>query len=365
MTRYAQTAVLLCWVFTSLCNAGEGPIDGCRSVDGLEPICGFKGSEDIDVLPDQKKLIVSQSHVTFSTAGRMYWLPGSLALFDTQTRKKKILYPKIPALPVNAETRWGDVDCPGEIGTALSPHGIHLSRRDNGDWQLLVVNHGLRESIEMFQIVGTANRPALLWKGCALAPVHAFLNDVAALPGDQFVTTVMMDARSTMTSEAEQAAHGKPAGHVLRWTQAGFERVVGSESVLTNGIQTSRDGKFMFIATGKDGGSVYKIDVKSGEVLNVAQVPNPDNLSWTGDGQLLVSGLQKDANPALCMADFSKPCGAAFNVFSIDPETMQTTHLLSHHGPPMGLGTVAVQVGGSLYIGSAAGDRIVRLDKPR
>jgi hypothetical protein len=35
-----------------------------------------------------------------------------------------------------------------------------------------------------------------------------------------------------------------------------------------------------------------------------------------------------------------------------------------HNGPPMGLATVAVQVGIQLYIGSAAGDRTFQVRLP-
>jgi hypothetical protein len=38
--------------------------------------------------------------------------------------------------------------------------------------------------------------------------------------------------------------------------------------------------------------------------------------------------------------------------------------LLRLEGPPMGAGTVALQRGGNLYIGSYVGDRIIRLPMP-
>ena len=331
-------------------------IVGCEPRHGLEPICGFQGSEDIEVLPGEAQLIVSQSRVSLTAAGRMEWKPSSLAAFDVARRLNRVLYPLGPAAA--AEGDWGDVDCLGEIGTALSPHGIHLSRRSGGEWQLLVVNHGIRESVEMFEVTGSGDDLGLKWRGCAMAPAHVFFNDTAALPGDEFLVTVMMDARETMATAAAKARQGQDSGYVLRWTRAGgFVRVHGSESPLTNGIQASKDGRVMFIDVA---GEVRKIDLATGRLLGVAKVPNPDNLSWTRDGKLLTAGLQKDANVAPCMADFRAPCGAAFNVFVIDADTMQAKLLLAHEGAPMGMATVAVEAGDSLYLGSAAGDRIVR-----
>ena len=72
---------------------------------------------------------------------------------------------------------WGDPSCPGPIGDALAPHGTSISKRANGKTQLFVVNHGGRESIEMYEIKHEAATWSLAWHGCVVA-TQAY-NDVA------------------------------------------------------------------------------------------------------------------------------------------------------------------------------------------
>ena len=45
----------------------------------------------------------------------------------------------------------------------------------------------------------------------------------------------------------------------------------------------------------------------------------------------------------------------------VDPGTLQAREVFAHAGPPLGLATVAVQAGADLYVGSAAGDRVLRV----
>ena len=78
----------------------------------------------------------------------------------------------------------------------------------------------------------------------------------------------------------------------------------------------------------------------------------------------MVAGLSRGADIAPCLqATFAVTCGAKFYVAELDPVTLETKVLLEHEGPPMGLATVAIQVGKYLYVGSAAGDRILRVPR--
>jgi len=65
-------------------------------------------------------------------------------------------------------------------------------------------------------------------------------------------------------------------------------------------------------------------------------------------------------------ADSSKDRGACpigFSIVAVDPETMTSQGAVyASDGPPMGAGTVGLQVGRELFVGSFAGDRILRVD---
>ena len=335
-------------------------INDCDARDGLEPICGLRGSEDLEVLPGGRQLIVSESQVRFDAKGYTNWLPSGLALLDLSTRRPHEIYPAQAAR--STDDNWGDPDCPDEIGARLSPHGIHLSRRDDHHWQLLVVNHGARESVEMFELIGRGKETSVRWRGCVLAPPFAFLNDVAPLPGGGFVVTRYMDARRTIAAQRAEAGRDIDTGYVLRWQPGGkLSEVPGTEAPLPNGIQTTSDGRYMFVSVSGSHGEVRKYELPGGRRIGAAPVPHPDNLSWTSDGRLLAAGLQPVADLTGCFVDFERPCGAAFAIHAVDPVSLQSRQVFAHAGAPLGLATVAVQAGNSLFVGSAAGDRVMRV----
>src|SRR5262245_13128525 len=53
---------------------------------------------------------------------------------------------------------------------AFEPHGIDIARRPDGIAELYMVNHGGRESVEVFEILLDEPRPALRWIGAAEMP---------------------------------------------------------------------------------------------------------------------------------------------------------------------------------------------------
>ena len=54
-------------------------------------------------------------------------------------------------------------------------------------------------------------------------------------------------------------------------------------------------------------------------------------------------------------------CPIAFAIVSVDPETMTASDVYASDGPPMGAGTVGLQVGDEIFIGSFKGDRVLRV----
>src|SRR5690625_236370 len=122
-----------------------------EEVSPLRVITGLQAPEDLELLPNDRYLLLSQF-------GGLEGGPGSLAVLDRHTEQHRLLYPS-KALGPSEEARgageWGDPDCPGEPGAALSPHGIHLLQRPDGRWQLLVVDRGGRESVEFFELLGS------------------------------------------------------------------------------------------------------------------------------------------------------------------------------------------------------------------
>ena len=54
-------------------------------------------------------------------------------------------------------------------------------------------------------------------------------------------------------------------------------------------------------------------------------------------------------------------CPLSFEIVALDPETLEGELVFANEGAPMGAGTVAVEVGSDLLIGSFAGDRIIKV----
>jgi len=64
---------------------------------------------------------------------------------------------------------------------------------------------------------------------------------------------------------------------------------------------------------------------------------------------------------AICSNLDSVSCPIRFQSIALDPGSMQTEVLYGSRGRPMGAGTVGLQVGRDLFVGSPAGDRILRV----
>ncbi|KGE03022.1 SMP-30/gluconolactonase/LRE family protein [Pseudohaliea rubra] len=327
-------------------DARAGGALPCEAVDGLVPVCGLVGPEDLVLAPGGRYLVTGQMGD-----------PGGLVLLATETGRAEAVAPV--AAPAAG---WGDPACPALSG-ALHLHGLDLARRADGRWQLLAVNHAGRESVEFFELTpGAAGPPQLAWRGCVEAPPEAYLNDVAALPAGGFVASHMAP-RSAEVRSFLLAVLGRDTGFVYRWDPAaGFSEVPGTASRYPNGVTVSRDGSALYLNEYL-ANRMRKIDLATGERLGEVALEKPDNASWADDGRLLVASHQ--AGLIGLVRSVRQPRDAVsllpFSIIAVDPETLAKETVFEHEGPPMGAGTVAVEAAGSLWIGSYVGDRVLRV----
>jgi hypothetical protein len=325
-------------------RAPQKPLLGCGAHGGAEVICGTRAPEDLELTPDGKYLIVSQ-FVTFRGTATH----GDIMLMDLAAKTFSDLPMTAAPLP-----DWGDASCPGPIGDKLGPHGISLSKRADGKLQLYVVNHGGRESIEMFELGKTAGRWGLVWHGCVVTK-QAF-NDVAALTDGSFVASQPEAIRKTDLFD------GKPTGYVVRWTKDRGERELpGTRSGYPNGVLVSADGRYLYYNawTAKE---VHKYDLRSEKDVGVAKLDfMPDNITWKNDGGLLAAGI-KGVGGA-CPAGSGTPCLQAFGVASIDTANMTAKTVYDSAGKDALISgvSVALQAGSDIYVGAFQGNRIARI----
>jgi DNA-binding beta-propeller fold protein YncE len=324
-------------------GAVNPPLLDCGMQGTTEVICGTRAPEDFEVTPDGNYLIVAKFGQVTDRA---------LDLFNLETKT-------FAALPLSDEKKegWGSPACTESIGTKVGAHGLSLTQRTSGEWQLYVVNHMERESMEMFELQPEGDSWKLVWRGCVLAEQP--YNDVAARPDGSFVAT----RPTAIVKEGQDLFAGAPSGNVAMWTADGGENVLaGSEYGYPNGVMVSPDGRYAYIS-GWTTRSFHKYDIDAMREVGKADFTfMPDNLTWTPDGNLLAAGI--NGVQGNCPADSTNPCIQASVVAEVNPETLAVTEVFNSAGQGLINGTsAAIEVDGAVYIGSFQGTRLIKVSR--
>lgn len=333
-----------------------GPILDCEPKDNARPICKFTNPEDIVPLPGNQALIIGE----YGSSSKDH--SGELVLFVLASEERRTLF-RGGEKPAVAQPGWGDPACTSPPTRAFNAHGIDLVRRDDGRLALLVVQHAGREAIELFEVLGTGSDWHVAWRGCVPAPANASLNEVVGLPDGSFYTTKMDSLEGALDFEGGMPT--APTGHAFAWSEkTGYRKIEGTDGIMPNGIEASPDGRLVYMNASGDG-SIRKVDVATGRELGRAPVDSPDNVTWAPDGKRLLVASLGGLDPSdfqACQQMTRGACGIPFRIVAIDAETMTPVGVIySSDGPPMGAGTVGLQVGEELFIGSFKGDRILRV----
>ncbi len=358
--KFYPVIIITCLILIASCSSYEPVANDCLPSGDITPICKFTNPEDAVLLPNGQVIVSQMGNLEEKS-------PGSLVLFDVAARTVTTLFGQghAPNLSANtADDSWGSMDCAGDPRDFISPHGISLLARADERLQLMVVNHGHRESVEFFEVVPAVSGVAAIWRGCVLAPNKEFFNDVVALPDGGFIVSSMYSTRGPklfgLHFGGYKALLGMDSGYLSEWHPwQEMTIVAGSEGAFPNGVALSKDGRFIYENLyGED--QVRKLDRRSGEVVAFASVKKPDNSTVDAKGRLLVAS-QKVSMLELksCVDKPDESCLLPFEIVQIDPETMSSKVVLQQAGPPMGTGTVAVEYDKQLLIGSFVGDRMI------
>jgi hypothetical protein len=356
-------SVLLLGLVAPACARLEA-LQGCDGDDHVEVLCGFQNPEDLAAAPGGAWIVVSQFPrlVDGKPSGA-----GSLLVLRPRDGERRVLFP-VQGAEIHAGVPGvGSTECSGPPDPArFSPHGIDVSTREDGSARLLVVNHGGREAIELFRLEVGGGAPSAVWEGCVPLPDDAQGNDVAALPGDGLVTTNMLPRGAGVFSMLKLAL-GLPTGELLAWNATdGWRAVPGTSESAPNGVVASPDGKTLYFAAWGSS-RLVRIGSDGTDKREVALPHHPDNISWGADGKLLVTGQKGPITsiPACGQLD-SGTCPLPFSVVRVDPAAL-TLEVVFDHDPARlgGAGTVALEYDGALWIGTFAGDRILRVAEAR
>jgi len=321
----------------------------CEPAAGMTPYCGYKNPEDLVHIPDTELLIVSEMGEFLADS------PGQLSLLNMTTGKRETLAIDWTIRGAN----WGDKNCSAPDVAALSPHGIDLTRRDDGELALLVVNHGGRESVEFFAVTPGGD---LSWRGCALPPGDPFINDVAARQDGGFYVTHMWDKSTDFAAVAAALQGGKPTGWVWSWSaEDGFTEVAGTKALMPNGIALNADNSRLYVNV-YFGGGTFAVNLEDLSRVGTIEARQPDNVTVADNGDVWIASHQHDPIGQACTLVTDGPCLLPFQVVRANPETFEREVVIDQDGAPMGYATVALRVGDRVYMGSAHGDRVVSVE---
>ncbi|MGH8217606.1 MAG: hypothetical protein ACREUT_03405 [Steroidobacteraceae bacterium] len=308
----------------------------CAPAGGLGFICGPVNVEDLLPVEGGRWLV----------GGSLQAASVGLYLIDTAARTAR---PVSLSLAREPDSQYRG--CPAPDLTKLNTHGLDVVQGRGGSATVYAVNHGGRESVEVFRLHAAAD--SAQWVGCVLMPAGANGNAVAALPRGGFVVTKFMDTRDKQAFQHVMA--GAVTGVLYRWTPGkGFSEVPGTRLSGDNGVVVSRDGTWAFLnAYGSN--EIYRVPLSGKSSPRKVKVDfHPDNLRWAPDGTLFDTGQFIEPG-----RQGAPPAPDAWATVRLDPRTMAVTPFVKEPGrAEFGDATSTVQVGHMLWFGTFRGNRV-------
>ena len=321
-------------------------ISECKSDDAISVICGVSNPEDIVVTPDNKYLLISE----FGGI-RPYDSTKSGGFALLRLSDNKIITPKISF----GKNIWGEDSC--KQNEIFGPHGIDLVQRENGSYQLGVINHYPGETIEMFELVQKSEQDtwSFVWRGCVEVPEKYYLNDVALKKDGTFYVSHMYSRDITMTKWLITALFKKDSGVILEWNKNSFIEIPNSEGSGPNGIAFNESTNNLFISYNQ-GDRVVKFGLSDNKKLQTFKVESPDNIYINKDSVWLTS---LDFQPNDAGDCIKRPaCSLPFSIYEIDRETFVLKNENSFNKTVFGLPTIAVPIENTIFMGSFHSDRL-------
>jgi len=367
----ALPLALLCLVL-SLFILGRGyigpvvAVSGCESGAQLSVACGVTNPEDLAITPDGQFIIVSEfggiAPITEVGSGR-------LALLNAQTKRR------VPLPIIYSENSWGDTSCEKTAESPFGPHGIDLVTREDGRYQLAVVNHMAHESVEMFELVALErqqereqalaeatlpeeprNQWGLVWRGCVVAPAENYLNDVSLLTDGSFFVSHMFGHDFSVNDFLTVAITKQNTGYVLHWDKTHrFSQVPSTDGAQPNGVTYDEQNGLLYVAFNLSD-RVAVIDMDLGVETGSFSVNAPDNLVLKA-GSLWVTNLDHEILDVFSCEEVGV-CALPFTVTELDALSLDKRNSWSFKGEPFGLPTVALPLGDEVLIGSFRSERL-------
>ncbi|HLS98460.1 MAG TPA: SMP-30/gluconolactonase/LRE family protein [Porticoccaceae bacterium] len=313
-------------------------------------IADLPNLEDLHATGDNRWVIGS----AMRAAGR----GGALYAIASGGERVGALYPNdTAAAPATTQ-------CPGGAPTAttFAPHGISLQGGE-GEQTLYVVNHGGRESVEIFAVVPGegGDFPRVHWRDCIPLPEGAQANSVTvADDGTVYVTAAGAPFAKGPEPDPEKTPAPIPGSGVLAWRPDGGWRVFTEGLALSNGLVISRDNRFLYAAEWL-GRQVAEIATEDGAIQRRVAVDfGVDNLRLDADGGLWLAGQSASTEAVMsCYLSERADCGLGSALARVNSTTLaiDCTEPLPASGGFSGA-TVALPLGDRVWLGTFRGNAV-------
>ena len=321
-------------------------ISNCSSDNKVKLICGFNNPEDIVITPDKKFLLMSE----FGGIGPYEeQKSGYFALLDLETKTKVI-----PNITIE-ENIWGDPKCTRTINKKYGPHGIDLIKRNDGRYQLGVINHYPDESIEMFEMVKKENSWDMVWRGCIDVPYEFYFNDISLRKNGGFYASHMYDRKITLNEWLFVSIIKSDTGFLVEWIENRFKKIDGSDGSGPNGIALDENSNIIYINYNQ-GDSITKFDLSLNKKLDKKFIEAPDNPYIDGN-DIWITSLDFQPND-FGDCEFKKSCSLPFSIYQLDKNNLEIKNEYSFSKTVFGLPTVAVPIEDEVFLGSFHSDRL-------
>lgn len=332
-----------------------GPINA--QTEEPELICGMKNVEDMVSIPQSTWIIGSGYGDETPSSGGLYLINSS----DNSWTKLDI------NLPPDLVAQKPFSDCPSPPDQSLfSIHGLSLAKNSDDTYTLYAVNHGGRESVEVFNITTPDKRPEISWAGCISAPDSAHPNSVAALPDGGIVMTSMGD---TATEEGmNKLIEGEKTGAVYEWQpNTGWSLLPNSALPGNNGIEVSDDGQWLYVAGWADS-SLTRMprNLSLGDSQTISLDFLADNIRRTRNGSFAVTGQNATVAEVVdCAGKEANSCLLDYKSVTVDPVTLDVTPLYTGTATPsFGAASTTLDMGEALWLGSFRSNCVGKVSQP-
>ncbi len=188
-------------------------------------IGGITNAEDMHLLEGTRWVLASNM-------GDRTWSRGGFYAIDTRDRSVHPLKPSFGTA----------IDAPNK--DLYSSHGLDVRQIEKDSFELAAVNHGGRQSVDIYHVDTSGPMPQMNWTRSHVLPGEVAGNAVAWLDGDDFVVTI--PAAKETVGTLIKAMRGRPTGYVLRWSGA-WERLPHTDLSITNGVVVSPDRSALYV----------------------------------------------------------------------------------------------------------------------